>query len=163
MAIRFTARTEPRNTTRTSPLCSGVASTLEDTLQYRLQYEVPDRRRDLYQSLTFYLQIRTFLVEPRGFEPLTSAAKAARYFARGFWSLQNACKSPYLLVGAFLKVSGYLLRLLHGCCTDCKACTRTRSGMIAIGLEGRDSTKAPRCFACLRTPTKGRTQSGQHH
>ena len=25
-------------------------------------------------------------------------------------------------------------------------------------LEGRDSTKEPRCLACLRTPTKGRTQ-----
>src|SRR5215211_1598288 len=31
------------------------------------------------------------------------------------------------------------------------------------GLESRDSTKEPRCLACLRTPTKGRTQSGQLH
>jgi hypothetical protein len=45
---------------------------------------------------------------------------AARYFARGFWSLQNACKLPYLPIGAFLKVSGDLLGLLHGCRTDFK-------------------------------------------
>src|SRR5215217_1299550 len=45
-------------------------------------------------------------------------AKAARYFAGAFRSLQNSCKSPYLLFGALLKVSGYLLGLLHGCCTS---------------------------------------------
>ena len=32
--------------------------------------------------------------------------------------MQNACKLPYLTIGAFLKVSGDLLGLLHGCCTD---------------------------------------------
>jgi hypothetical protein len=35
--------------------------------------------------------------------------------------LQNRCKSPYFLIGAFLKVSGDLLGLLHGCCTTAKA------------------------------------------
>jgi hypothetical protein len=39
--------------------------------------------------------------------------------------LQNSCKLPYLLIGAFLKVSGDLLRLLHGCCTGLG---RTRAG-----------------------------------
>ncbi len=32
--------------------------------------------------------------------------------------MQNACRLPYLPIGAFLKVSGDLLGLLHGCCTD---------------------------------------------
>jgi hypothetical protein len=57
---------------------------------------------------------------------------------------------PILCLHAFPGISGDLLGLLHGCCTDGKACIRTRSGMIAIGLEGRDSTKEPRCLACLR-------------
>src|SRR5215218_936689 len=77
-------------------------------------------------------------------------AKAARYFARGFWSLQNACKWQYFCVDAFPSISGDLLGLLHGCCTAGKACIRTRSGMITIGLEGRDPTKEPRCLPCLR-------------
>jgi hypothetical protein len=34
---------------------------LEVALQYRFQYEIPDKCRDLYQSLTFYLEISTFL------------------------------------------------------------------------------------------------------
>jgi hypothetical protein len=46
--------------------------------------------------------------------------------------MQNACKLPYLSIGAFLKVSGELLGLLHGCCTDVTVCIRTRSRMIVI-------------------------------
>jgi hypothetical protein len=43
--------------------------------------------------------------------------------------VQNACKLPYLPIGAFLKVSGDLLGLLHGCCTDVyPSCLRTRFG-----------------------------------
>src|SRR5512133_3119988 len=30
-------------------------------------------------------------------------------------------------------------------------------------LEGQDSTREPRCLACLRALTKGRTQRGRHH
>jgi hypothetical protein len=44
-------------------------------------------------------------------------ARAARRFSKGFWSLQNSCKSPYFSFGAFPNLSGYLLGLLHGCCT----------------------------------------------
>ena len=44
-------------------------------------------------------------------------AKAAQYFASGFWSLQNSCKSAYFLLDAFPEFSGDLLGLLHGCCT----------------------------------------------
>jgi hypothetical protein len=58
---------------------------------------------------------------------------------------------PNLCLDAFPGISGDLLGLLHGCCTAGKACTRTRFGMIAIALEGRDSTKEPRWIACLRT------------
>jgi hypothetical protein len=50
--------------------------TLEDALQYRLQYEAPELVRGLYQSLAFHLQTTEFSrVEPRGFEPLTSAVQ----------------------------------------------------------------------------------------
>jgi hypothetical protein len=41
--------------------------------------------------------------------------------------LQNTCKSLYFLVDAFLKVSGYLLRLLHGCCTTLETTPRMSS------------------------------------
>ena len=64
--------------------------------------------------------------------------------------MQNTCKWQHSDEGTFLSISGDLFGLLHGCCTDGKACTRTRSGMIAIGLEGRDLTKDPPCIACLR-------------
>jgi hypothetical protein len=32
-----------------------------------------------------------------------------------------------------------------------------------LGVGGWDFTYVPRCLACLRTPTMGRTQRGQHH
>ena len=44
-------------------------------------------------------------------------AKAARYFARAFSSLQKPCKLPYFCVETFPGSSGDLLGLLHGCCT----------------------------------------------
>jgi hypothetical protein len=44
--------------------------------------------------------------------------KAARWFAGGFWSLQNTCKWAYSSYDAFPQFSGYLLGLLHGCCTQ---------------------------------------------
>jgi hypothetical protein len=60
-----------------------------------------------------------FLVEPRGFEPLTSAVQKRQ---DRLPEVSGACKipakTPYLHVGTFLKISGYVLRLLHGCCTD---------------------------------------------
>src|SRR5215218_7187244 len=59
--------------------------------------------------------------------PVLRCAKAARYFARGIWSLQNAYKLPYLPIGAFLNVSGDSLGLLH---RRYLSCLRTRSGMI---------------------------------
>ena len=46
--------------------------------------------------------------------------------------MQFAGKLRYFCVDAFPYVSGDLPGLLHGCCTDGKACTRTRSGMIVI-------------------------------
>jgi hypothetical protein len=61
---------------------------------------------------------RMFLELSRGdSNPRPPPAEAAQYFARGIWSLQNTCKTPYLLIGTFLKVSGDSLGLLHGCCT----------------------------------------------
>jgi hypothetical protein len=39
--------------------------------------------------------------------------------------LQKLCKWSYLLIGAFLKVSGDLLGLLHGCCTHCLLCSES--------------------------------------
>jgi hypothetical protein len=44
-------------------------------------------------------------------------AKAERWFAGGFWSLQNSCKCTYLVYEAILNSSGDLPGLLHGCCT----------------------------------------------
>jgi hypothetical protein len=46
-------------------------------------------------------------------------------FAGDFWRLQNACKSRYFYFAACFKLSGYLLGLLHGCCTGLG---RTRAG-----------------------------------
>ena len=37
--------------------------------------EDPNKLRGLYRSFTFYLQTKGFRVEPRGFEPLTSAVQ----------------------------------------------------------------------------------------
>jgi hypothetical protein len=58
-------------------------------------------------------------VEPRGFESLTSAVQKRQ---DRLPEVSGACKipakTPYLHVGTFLKISGYVLRLLHGCCTD---------------------------------------------
>ena len=44
-------------------------------------------------------------------------AKAARYFAGRFSSVQNACKLSCFRVDTFPSISGDLLGLLHGCCT----------------------------------------------
>src|SRR3712207_8926858 len=44
-----------------------------------------------------------------------------RSVAGGFWSLQNACKTAYLVYDAFANISGDLLGLLHGCCTTARA------------------------------------------
>ena len=44
--------------------------------------------------------------------------KAARWFAGGFWRLQNPCKSSYSCAVDFPNIAGDLLGLLHGCCTD---------------------------------------------
>src|SRR5215211_8642445 len=89
--------------------------------------------------------------------------RSPRGFAGVFRCVQNTCKWQHSDEGTFLSISGDLPGLLQGCCTEVTACTRTRSGMIAIGLEGRDSTKDPPCIACLSTPTKGSTQRGRHH
>src|SRR5215204_1581965 len=77
--------------------------------------------------------------------------RAPRGFTGVFRCVQNTCKWQHSDEGTFLSISGDLFGLLQGCCTEVTACTRTRSGMIAIGLEGRDSTKDPPCIACLRT------------
>ena len=59
-------------------------------------------------------------------------AKAAPYFAGPFWRLQICCKSLYFRHNAFLKFSGHLLRLLHGCC---KSAGRWGAGYRAINLS----------------------------
>jgi hypothetical protein len=51
------------------------------------------------------------------------------------WVFQEFAKSLQTAIfpcQGFPSISGYLLGLLHGCCTDSKACMRTRSGMIVI-------------------------------
>jgi hypothetical protein len=45
-------------------------------------------------------------------------ARAARRFAGVFRRVQNACKWQHSDDGAFLSISGDLLGLLHGCCTE---------------------------------------------
>jgi hypothetical protein len=54
---------------------------------------------------------------PRGVSRLWQVLGLALPTDGGFWSLQNSCKSQGLLYDAFLNISGYLLGLLHGCCT----------------------------------------------
>jgi hypothetical protein len=53
--------------------------------------------------------------------------KAVRWFSGGFWSLQNSCKQGNFVYDAFLNISGYLLGLLHGCCTNVAALASARS------------------------------------
>jgi hypothetical protein len=53
----------------------GANRTLEAALQYWLQYEAPGKLRSLYRPLAFHLQTMFFEVEPRGFDPLTSAVQ----------------------------------------------------------------------------------------
>ena len=45
-------------------------------------------------------------------------AKASQRFAGRFSSVQNTCKSGGFCVSTFPGISGDLLRLLHGCCTQ---------------------------------------------
>ena len=59
-------------------------------------------------------------------------ARAARRFAGVFRCVQNACKWQHSDESTFPSISGDSPGLLHGCCTDGKACMRARSGMIAI-------------------------------
>jgi hypothetical protein len=57
-------------------------------------------------------------VEPRGSRtPDLRREKAARHFAGSFWSLQKSCKNVHFDIDAFPELPGYLLGLLHGCCT----------------------------------------------
>jgi hypothetical protein len=59
-------------------LLNSTVRTLEDALQYRLQYEAPDKLCGLYRSLTFHLQIYTFLSGAEGIRtPDLRRAKAA--------------------------------------------------------------------------------------
>jgi len=72
-------------------------------------------------------------VDPRGLEPLTSAMRGR---GNSLLERSGACEIPanmlILYVDSFLNVSGDLLGLLHGCCTDVRAYIHTRSGMIVI-------------------------------
>src|SRR5918999_3138650 len=56
-------------------------------------------------------------------------ARAPRRFAGVFRCVQNACKWQHSDESTFSSISGDLPGLLHGCCTDGKACMRARSGM----------------------------------
>src|SRR5918998_1863235 len=73
-------------------------------------------------------------------------AKAAQYFARGFSSLQNACKSSYLLIDALLKASGVSLGLLHGCCT--KRCGTHLLRKRVTRLAEPDTSHPCDCYRC---------------
>jgi hypothetical protein len=68
-----------------------------------------------FYSLLFTCKMRVFEVEARGFEPLTSAVqKAAGWFGRDFWSLQNACELPYYELAHFPAFQ----EIYSGCCTS---------------------------------------------
>src|SRR5215208_6816072 len=56
-----------------------------------------------------------------------------------------------LCLDVFLNLSGYLLGLLHGCCTDVTVCIRTRSGMIVI----RPAAWSPLCEFRVRSVPRG--------
>src|SRR5918995_3623825 len=86
-------------------------------------------------------------VDPRGLEPLTSAMRVRNEGLQGF---SGACKKSANSTILMRILFSTFQDIYSGCCTDGKACTRTRSRMIAIGLEGRHSTKEPRWIACLR-------------
>jgi hypothetical protein len=72
-----------------------------------------------YIALRFTCKLARKGVDPTRFEPLTSAVQKRQVRLP---EVSGACKipakTPYLHVGTFLKISGYVLRLLHGCCTD---------------------------------------------
>jgi hypothetical protein len=68
-----------------------------------------------------------------------SSAMRGRH--EGLREFSGVCKTP-ANGGILLAVLFSTFQFIYsGCCTDGKACIRTKSGMIAIGLEGRDSTK----------------------
>ena len=115
------------------PLPLGQEPILEGALHYGLQYDAPDQFKSLYRSLAFYLQTSTFLSGAEGIRtPDLRRAKAVRWFAKGFWSLQNTCKRADSRENALLQFSGYHPGLLHGCCTDARDSIRARSGTIVI-------------------------------
>src|SRR5688572_7232885 len=72
-------------------------------------------------------------VHPRGLEPLASAMRGRH---EGLQEFSGGCKMPanssILMIVLFSAFQDIYWDLLHGCCTDGKACMRTRSGMIAI-------------------------------
>ena len=61
-----------------SSQCSAIyprSNSALRTSKAALQYEAAEAIRGLYLSSAFYLQTGFFGVEPRGFEPLTSAVQ----------------------------------------------------------------------------------------
>src|SRR5215208_5180110 len=70
---------------------------------------------------------------------------AARRFAEVFRCVQNACKWQYSDGSPLLSVSGHLLGLLHGCCTDVVVCIRIKSGKVVIRLAAWSSLMRASC------------------
>ncbi len=103
---------------------------MEDALQYRLQYEAPDKLPGPYRSLTFYLQICTFLSGADGIRThALRRAKARKYVLARFGASGDY---PWLQPFCGIAVSGlsaaYQLvpsRLQYSCST---VAVRPRAG-----------------------------------
>src|SRR5215212_11755095 len=106
-------------------------------LSVLLHLDVVSNRKSC-SRLRFILQIATFFSGAEGVRtPDLRRAKAARYFARGFWSLQNACKLLYFCFDAILSMSGDLLGLRHDCCTRAEECHRRVAAVFRITTTRR--------------------------
>jgi hypothetical protein len=80
----------------------------------RLVNEIGRGRAD--QQLYLTCKMQTSKSGAEGIRtPDLRRAKAARYSAGDFWSLQNPCKSPCFCIDAFPSIAEDLLGLLHRC------------------------------------------------
>ena len=110
-------------------MLNSADRTLEDALQYRLLYEAPEKLCGLYRSLTFHLQIYTFLSGAEGIRtPDLRRANAGNTCSRGFAECHTVhdipIKKPLRCFGA----SGELTRTyLYWCSNWCSSTQRFAS------------------------------------
>src|SRR5215210_3357822 len=112
---------------------------MEDLLSYRVGVTLVSKLVGCSESRKDYANVLpanpyTVRVEPRGFEPLTSAVQRR---PDGLPELSGACKMPANCRVFGLTLSLAFREIYSGCCTALTAHNRTRSGTIAIRLTAR--------------------------